>query len=143
MIRLSEILNEVLLGEDKLYGKKIIDATTNRIGDKSEATLNKLAIAGLFRNQFGDIQKLKDKKQLDDVFSKWYKSTLGALVKTSAFPDNKELAKKYLDAYIENVRALGDEAKPFSIKKIEGGLVDLLNNKRWLGDEVVSKKAGI
>ena len=127
MIRLSEILNEVLLGEDKLYGKKIIDATTNRIGDKSEDTLNKLAIAGLFRNQFGDIQKLKDKKQLDDVFSKWYKSTLGALVKTSAFPDNKELAKKYLDAYIENVRALGDEAKPFSIKKIEGGLVDLVN----------------
>jgi hypothetical protein len=148
MIKLTDILQEVLpssgsLNEDKLYGKKIIDATTNRIGDKSDATLNKLAIAGLFRNQFGDIQKLKDKKQLDDVFNKWYKSILGALVKTSAFPDNKELAKKYLDAYIENVRALGDEAKPFSIKKVEGGLVDLVNNKRWLGDEVVSKNAGI
>ena len=121
----------------------MIDATTNRIGDKSEATLNKLAIAGLFRNQFGDIQKLKDKKQLDDVFTKWYKSTLAALVKTSAFPDDKALAKTYLDAYIENIRTLGDKARPFSIKKVEGGLVDLVNNKRWLGDGVVSKNAGI
>jgi hypothetical protein len=147
MIKLVDIFESSLVGtilkEDKLYGKNIIDATTNRIGDKSEATLNKLAIAGLFRNQFGDIQKLKDKKQLDDVFTKWYKSTLAALVKTSAFPDDKALAKTYLDAYIENIRTLGDKARPFSIKKVEGGLVDLVNNKRWLGDEGVSKNAGI
>jgi hypothetical protein len=148
MIKLTDLLQEVLpssgsLTEDKLYSKNIIDATTNRIGDKSEATLNKLAIAGLFRNQFGDIQKLKDKKQLDDVFTKWYKSTLAALVKTSAFPDDKALAKTYLDAYIGNIRTLGDKARPFSIKKVEGSLVDLVNNKRWLGDEVSSKNAGI
>lgn len=131
------------LTEDKLYSKKIIDATTNRIGDKSVDTLNKLAIAGLFRGQFGDIQKLRDKRQLDDVFSKWYRSTLGALVKTPAFPDDKVTAKKYLDAYIENIRRLGNDAQPFSLKKIESGLVDVVNNKRWLGDAMASKKAGI
>jgi hypothetical protein len=60
MLRLTTILDSLdttipQLLEDKLYGRKVIDATTNRIGDKSEDTLNKLAIAGLFRDYFGNI----------------------------------------------------------------------------------------
>lgn len=142
MIRLSEILNEVLT-EDKLYGKKIIDATTNRIGDKSEDTLNKLAIAGLFRDQFGDIQKLRSREQLDDVFNKWYKSTISQLIKTDSFPENRNNAKRYLDAYINNIRTLGVDAKRFSIKKVESSLVDVVNNYRWLGDDVSVNKGSI
>tara|TARA_R110000751_G_scaffold5019_2_gene23719 strand:+ start:81 stop:2573 length:2493 start_codon:yes stop_codon:yes gene_type:complete len=148
MLRLTTILEglnipEPQLLEDKLYGRKVIDATTNRIGDKSEDTLNKLAIAGLFRDYFGNIQQLNNKDQLDSVFKKWYDGMLGKMVKTKAFADNRSNAKRYLDAYIGNVRELGDSARRFSFKKIESGLVDLVNNKKWLESGIVSTKSGI
>jgi hypothetical protein len=62
---------------------------------------------------------------------------LGQLIKTTSFPENRELAKKYLDAYINNIVLLGDKAQPFSMKKIEQGLVDLVNNNRWIKDEEI------
>jgi hypothetical protein len=148
MLRLTTILDSLdttipQLLEDKLYGRKVIDATTNRIGDKSEDTLNKLAIAGLFRDYFGNIQQLKSKEQLDSVFENWYDGVLGEMVKTKDFADNRSNAKRYLDAYIGNVRELGDSARRFSFKKIESGLVDLVNNKKWLESGIVSTKSGI
>ncbi len=148
MLRLTTILDSLdttipQLLEDKLYGRKVIDATTNRIGDTSEDTLNKLAIAGLFRDYFGNIQQLKSKEQLDSVFKKWYDGMLGKMVKTKAFADNRSNAKRYLDAYIGNVRELGDSARRFSFKKIESGLVDLVNNKKWLESGIVSTRSGI
>jgi hypothetical protein len=157
MLRLTTILDSLdttipQLLENKLYGRKDIEATTNRIGDTSEDTLNKLAIAGLFRDYFGNIQQLKSKEQLDSVFKKWYEGddtddndngVLGKMVKTKAFADNRSSAKRYLDAYIGNVRELGDSARRFSFKKIERGLVDLVNNKKWLESGIVSTKSGI
>lgn len=148
MLKLSNIFENLdskmlPLEEDKLYGRKVIDATTNRIGDKSEDTLNKLAIAGLFRDYFGNIQQLKSKEQLDKVFKKWYEGTLDKMVKTKDFAENRSNAKRYLDAYIANIRDLGDNAKRFSMKKIESGLVDLVNNQKWLESGTISTKAGI
>ena len=98
-----------------------------KIGDSSDDTLNKLAIAGLYRNIFGNIQQLKTKEQLDDIFKGWYDTAINNMVKTTAFIDNKDLAKKFLDAYVKNIKSLGNKAQPFSLKKIEKGLVDLVN----------------
>ena len=152
MLRLTNIFEELSgvkpqLDEDKLYGRKAIEATTNRIGDASEETLNKLAIAGLFRDYFrkkiGNIQQLKSKEQLDSAFKGWYDGMLDSMVKTKEFAENRQNAKRYLDAYIGNVRELGDNARRFSMKKLEKGLVDLVNNKKWLESGSVSTNAGI
>ena len=124
----------LLLLENKLYPDKMINTIATKIGDSSDDTINKLAIAGLYRNAFGNIQQLKTKEQLDDVFKGWYDTTINNMVKTSAFIDNKELAIKYLDAYIKNIKSLGNKAQPFSLKKIEKGLVDLVNNNNWITD---------
>ena len=129
----------LILNENKLYPNNIITAATNRIGDKSEDTLNKLAIAGLYRTVFGDVQQLKSKEQLDSVFNKWYNNTIENLIKTPSFIDNKELATKYLDAYIKNIKSLGSNAKPFSFKKVEQGLVDVVNNNRWIEDTSIKQ----
>ena len=136
---IKKLLIEGLLNENTLYGKNIIDAITNRIADKSDDTLNKLAIAGLYRNVFGDVQQLKTKEQLDNVFNKWYQQTITNLTKTPSFIDNKPLATKYLDAYIKNIKSLGSNAKPFSFKKVEQGLVDLVNNNRWIEDDSIKQ----
>ena len=137
---IKQLLREgLILNENKLYPNNIITAATNRIGDKSEDTLNKLAIAGLYRTVFGDVQQLKSKEQLDSVFDKWYNNTIENLIKTPSFIDNKELATKYLDAYIKNIKSLGNNAKPFSFKKVEQGLVDVVNNNRWIKDTSIKQ----
>jgi len=52
--------------------------------------------------------------------------------KTEAFVENPELAKRYLDAYVQNIKSLGSKASRFSLKKIESGLVDIVNNNKWI-----------
>ena len=137
---IKKLLREgLLLTENSLYGRKIIDGVTKKIGDSSDDTLNKIAIAGLYRNVFGNVQQLKSKELLDKVFDGWYNTTIEKMVKTSAFIDNKDLATKYLDAYIENIKTLGNNARPFSFKKIESGLVDLVNNNGWIKDNSIKK----
>ncbi|CAK0762510.1 hypothetical protein CCP3SC1AL1_300022 [Gammaproteobacteria bacterium] len=134
---MKNIIKQLLregLAINEIYGKKTLDILTKKFNDTSENMINKLAIASLFRNEIGDIQQYKTKEQFDGVFNKWYESTLNNLIKTSSFPENKELAKKYLDAYIANIKSLGQSAMPFSMKKIEIGLVDLVNNNRWIKD---------
>lgn len=126
---------EQLLSENKIYPSKIIELVTGKIGDSSEETLNKLAIAGLYRVNFGDIQQLKEKSKLDTEFNAWRERVLEGMVKTKGFYDNKPLAEKYLDAYVDNVRSLGDKARPFSLKKIEAGLVDVVNRNNWIEQE--------
>lgn len=135
----EQVLTESLISENSLYGKKIIDGVTKKIGDSSDDTLNKIAIAGLYRNVFGNIQQVKSKEQLDKVFDDWYNATIEKMVKTSAFIDNKDLATKYLDAYVKNIKTLGDKAMPFSFKKIESGLVDLVNNNGWIKDDSIKQ----
>jgi len=137
---IKKLLREgLLLTENSLYGRKIIDGVTKKIGDSSDDTLNKIAIAGLYRNVFGNVQQLKSKELLDKVFDGWYNTTIEKMVKTSAFIDNKDLATKYLDAYIENIKTLGNNARPFSFKKIESGLVDLVNNNGWIKDNSIKQ----
>ena len=138
-IYIKKLLRESLLSENSLYGRKIIDGVTKKIGDSSDDTLNKIAIAGLYRNVFGNVQQLKSKELLDKVFDGWYNTTIEKMVKTSAFIDNKDLATKYLDAYIENIKTLGNNARPFSYKKIESGLVDLVNNNGWIKDNSIKQ----
>lgn len=130
---IKELLREALT-INEIYGKKVIDVITKKFNDTSEDMINKLAIASLFRNVLGDIQQYKTKEQFDIAFNNWYDTTLNNLIKTASFSENKELAKKYLDAYIINIKSLGQSALPFSMKKIEIGLVDLVNNNHWIKD---------
>lgn len=130
---IKQLLREAL-NINEIYGKKVIDVITKKFNDTSEDMINKLAVASLFRNEIGDINQYKTKEQFDIAFNNWYERTLNNLIKTTSFPENKELAKKYLDAYITNIKSLGQSAMPFSMKKIEIGLVDLVNNNRWIKD---------
>ena len=133
---IKNLLRESLVVE--FYGKNIIGPITKRFNDSSNDMINKLAIAYLFKQFFGDIMQYQNKQQFDNTFNKWYDGMLGQLIKTTSFPENRELAKKYLDAYINNIVLLGNKAQPFSMKKIEQGLVDLVNNNRWIKDEEIS-----
>jgi len=143
--------NQLTLNE--IYGEKVINTITKKFNDNSEDMINKLAIASLFRDVFFDdinkgdinkddinkydINKYETKEQFDKVYNNWYEKTLNDLDKTKTFVDNKELAKKYLDAYINNIKSLGNKAVPFSIKKVESGLVDVVNNNRWVDDATI------
>jgi hypothetical protein len=132
-ITIKELLRESFT-INEIYGKKVIDVVTKKFNDNSEDMINKLAIASLFRKDLGDINQYKTKEQFDIAFNNWYETTLNNLIKTSSFSENKELAKKYLDAYINNIKSLGQSALPFSMKRIEIGLVDLVNNNHWVND---------
>ena len=127
-----------LLIENKLYTNKMVDAVTKKIGDSSEDTKNKINIAGLWRDYFGNIQQLKSKEQLDTVFKSWYDEMMSDIIKTTLFYNNKDLAEKYLNAYIENIGSLENKATKFSLKKNGKRLVDLVNNNNWIKDTSVS-----
>jgi hypothetical protein len=130
---IKKLLKESLVAE--FYGKKVIEPITKRFGDNSDDMINKLAVAFLFRQWFGDIMTYQSKQEFDNKFQEWYKLNIGELVKTADFVDNENLAKKYLDAYVNNIVSLGDAARPFSFKNIEGTFVDLVNNNNWVKDE--------
>jgi hypothetical protein len=130
---IKKLLNESLVAE--FYGKKVIEPITKRFGDASDDMINKLAVAFLFRQWFGDVMTYQSKQEFDGKFQEWYNLNIGELIKTREFVDNKPLAEKYLDAYVNNIVSLGDAAKPFSFKNIEGTFVDLVNNNNWVKDE--------
>jgi len=139
MRRLAGLLDEAqenellgLMTENKLYGGNVLDMAMKRMDDNSEEVQNMLAIAGLFRDAFGDIQQLTSKEELEGVFGNWYEKTVQGMLKTEAFVENPELAKRYLDAYVQNIKSLGGKASRFSLKKIESGLVDIVNNNKWI-----------
>ena len=130
---IKKLLNETLVAE--FYGKKVIEPITKRFSDNSDDMINKLAVAFLFRQWFGDIMTYQSKQDFDNRFKEWYDYSVSGLIKTPDFIDNENLAKKYLDAYVSNIVSLGDAAKPFSFKNVEKSLVDLVNNNRWVKDE--------
>jgi len=142
---IKKLLREgLLLTENSLYNDKIISGVTKKIGDSSDDTLNKLAIAGLFKDSFGNIQQIKSKDQLDTLFKSWYDSTINKMIKTTAFIDNQDLAKKFLDAYVKNIKSLGDEARPFPTNKtmndkIEKSLVNLVKKNKWIKDTSIKQ----
>jgi hypothetical protein len=130
---IKKLLNETLVAE--FYGKKVIEPITKRFSDNSDDMINKLAVAFLFRQWFGDIMTYQSKQEFDNKFQEWYNDSVKGLIKTAEFVDNENLAKKYLDAYVNNIVSLGDAARPFSLKNIEGTFVDLINNNNWVKDE--------
>jgi hypothetical protein len=128
-----------LLLENKLYPQNIEKSITNKIGDNSDDVLNMIAIFGLFRNnspfkEFGDISKLQSKEELTNLFNKWYKTSLINILKTKEFLDNNDGAKKYLDAYVQNIKTLKNNAQPFTTKNIEKTFIDVINNNKWIKD---------
>lgn len=128
-----------LMVENKIYGQNIEKVITGRLDNDSEEIKNMIAIFGLYRQQspfreFGDINNIRIKEQLTELYEKWYKSTLFDIVKTKEFLDNNEGAKKYLDAYVANIRSLKNNAQPFTIKNIEKTFIDVVNNNKWIKD---------
>jgi hypothetical protein len=134
---IKQLISEALVAE--FYGKSVIEPITKRFNDSSDDIINKLGIAFLFKVFFGDIMQYKTKQDFEQMFNKWYETTINGLIKTTSFIDNKPLAKKYLDAYIGNIVSLGDKAQPFSFKTVEKNLVDLVNNNRWIKDEEIKQ----
>ena len=134
---IKQLISEALVAE--FYGKSVIEPITKRFNDSSDDIINKLAIAFLFKGFFSDIMQYKTKQDFEQMFNKWYETTINGLIKTTSFIDNKPLAKKYLDAYIGNIVSLGDKAQPFSFKSVEKNLVDLVNNNRWIKDEEIKQ----
>ena len=134
-LSLSKIYLNILT-EHRLYGKKVIQPMVKRLGDSSDETLNQLAIAGLFRDKFSPIQNIKTLEQLNSEFDNWYNDVIDTLYKQSkTFIDNKPLTTEYVDAYVNNIKGLGNEAKPFSLKTIEKTLVDVVNNNGWVNKQ--------
>jgi F0F1-type ATP synthase delta subunit len=135
------ILN--FLNENKLYPTNIINNLTKKFGDNSQDTINKLAIFGLFRqappfNTVKDINQLGSLEQLNDLFNKWKESALQQLIGSRGeLKGNKIASMTYLDAYINNIASLGNEAKPFSYKDTEKTLIDICNNNQWIKQDNV------
>jgi hypothetical protein len=80
----DSILNE-LIHENSLYGRKVIEPLLKKLGDTSDDTINKLAIAGLFRNKFSPIQQIQSLEQLTQEFDKWYNNVIATITKTNAY----------------------------------------------------------
>ena len=142
------ILN--FLNENKLYPTNIVNNLTKKFGDNSDDTLNKLAIFGLFRqappfNTIKDINQLSSLDQLNDLFDKWKESALQQLVGSRGeLKGNKTASTTYLDAYINNIASLGNNAKPFSYKDVEQTLIDVCDNNSWIKqDNVAAQTHGV
>jgi hypothetical protein len=132
-----------LLLENKIYPQNIEKNIMNKIGDNSDEIANMIAIFGLFRQQspfreFGDISKISTKEELTELFNKWYKTSLISILKTDEFLDKNDTAKKYLDAYVKNIKTLKNNAQPFTIKDIEKTFIDVVNNNRWVENKETS-----
>lgn len=127
------ILRKYILNEN-LYGKKVIEQLGNRwnvlVDEKLE---NKLAIAGLWRDKFGDINKIASVDELDNKFTEWYNRFIDELLKTTDFVDNEETAKIYLNGFIKNIKSLKDKAvkvSPKNLKKYVDG------HSNWVETEI-------
>jgi predicted nucleotidyltransferase len=142
--------NISIINENKLYPTNIVNNLTKKFGDNSEDTINKLAIFGLFRqappfNTVKDINQLQSLDQLNELFNKWKELALTQLISTDGpLKGNKTASMSYLDAYINNIASLGNEAKPFSYRDAEKTLIDVANNKGWVKqDNVAAQTHGV
>jgi hypothetical protein len=66
---IKKLLKESLMLE--FYGKNVIEPITKRFNDSSDDMINKLGIAFLFKQFFGDIMQYKTKQDFDEVFFIW------------------------------------------------------------------------
>lgn len=129
-----------IISENKLFNKSQVEQIANRFKDNSEELKNQLAIFGLFRqqppfNQIQDVSQLQSKDQLVNLFNQWFNKTIYELTRTNEFIDNRNLATKYLKAYVANITSLGANARPFSMRNIEKEFVDVILNNGWIKEE--------
>jgi hypothetical protein len=129
-----------IIKEDKVYSSNIENTIKNKIGKNDDDTSKMITIFGLFRNQspfkeFGDISKIRSYEELEKLYKSWYKLSLIQLLRSKEFLDQEEYAKNYLNAYIENIRSLGQNAQPFAFKNLEKSLIDVVNGNQWLKDD--------
>lgn len=124
----------LIINENKLYPQSIVNNISKKLGDTDDV-LNKIAIFGLFRNTppfLGkDIQNIS-KSELDNLYNEWFDKTATKLSSIDGnLKGNRNMAVKYMNAYINNVRKLPN-IKPFSFKNYEETLVDIVNNNDLL-----------
>ena len=138
------------LNENKLYPANMVNTLTKKLGDSSDETLNKLAIFGLFRqappfNTIKDINQLKSLDELTKLFNEWKEYAVKGLMDADGvLKGNKTATLAFLDAYINNIRSLKDNAKPFSFKGYEQSLIDVVNNNSWIRqNDVTTQTYGI
>jgi hypothetical protein len=142
------ILN--FLNENKLYPTNMVNTLTKKLGDSSDETLNKIAIFGLFREQppfktIKDINKLNSLDELTKLFNEWKDYAVKGLMDAPGeLKGNKTATLAFVDAYINNIRSLKDNAKPFSFKGYEQSLIDVVNNNSWIRqDNIAAQTHGI
>jgi hypothetical protein len=130
------ILN--FLNENKLYPTNMVNTLTKKFGDSSDETLNKIAIFGLFRqaphfNTIKDINELNSLDELTKLFNQWKEYAVKGLMDADGeLKGNKIATLAFVDAYINNIRSLKDNAKPFSFKDYEQSLIDVVNKNEWI-----------
>lgn len=128
-----------ILNENVIFPKTIVSNLVKKLGDTDEI-LNMITIFGLFRNQppFSgkDIQTL-DIVKLEELYDIWFKQSIEKLANAEgALKGNKGTITSYLTAYVNNIKSLGNSAKPFSIKNYEETLVDVVNNNGWITNSI-------
>lgn len=133
------LIDDKQLNENKLYPKNIISNVTKRLNNDSKDVLDKLAIFGLFKEHSPfsttDIQSIKTVEELDNLYKEWLENIVTKITSIKGgLKGNKTVANDYIKAYTEHIRSLNDP-KPFSIKKYEVDLVDLVNNNHWIEKE--------
>jgi hypothetical protein len=138
LIKFRKLSGLNVIIENKVYPKTILDLTKKRLGISNQIDENKILIFGLFRNQkpFNEtsIDKIKNLEELNDYFNNWHDIKTKELIRVKPFVDDENLVKLYLNAYIENIHLLGNNANPFSIKNVEKELVDVVLNNNWVKD---------
>lgn len=125
ILRFNEFLNE-----NKIYSnlKQITDKLK---GD--ETTENKVVIMGLFRENpnFKGVDPLKiTLEELENRYKKQYETSIEKL--KVSFKGNDDMVEKYLKAYCDNIKTLGNKAVPFSYKDPEKTLIDIVNNNQQI-----------
>ena len=118
--------------ENKIYPQKIVNQISDKFGITSdvdkEKLKSKLAIAGLWRNVFGDIFSFKTIDEFNSKFDDWYNNFITKLLKTKNFYNKEDEAKKYLNAYVDNIGSIGDTAQLVSDKTLK----DYVENNNWI-----------
>jgi hypothetical protein len=121
-----------LILENKIYPQKIVNQIIDKFGITSdvdrEKLKSKLAIAGLWRNFFGDIFSFKTIDEFNSKFDDWYNNFITKLSKTKNFYNNEDEAKKYLNAYVSNIGSMNDTAQLVSDKTLK----DYVEDNNWI-----------
>lgn len=131
-----------LILENKIYSDNIISNLSKKLGDSKEVK-DKLQIFGLFREQYPfnsikDINNIKNKEELEKLFDTWKEFVSDGLskIKDGPFEANKDAVNVYVNAYIENISKLKENAKPFSFKDYQKTLVNLCDENEWIDKQV-------